>query len=51
MKKVFKKGLVIVGIYLLAVASTLMVSNRVEELNSKEVSHDNNTSLLIRISK
>ena len=49
MKKLVKKGLVILGIYLLAVISTLIVSNRVEELNSKI--DNNNSSLIIRISK
>ena len=49
MKKVFRKGIIVVGIYLLAVISTLMVSNRVEELNAK--TDNNNSSMLIRISK
>ena len=45
MKKILKKGLVIVSIYLIAVATTLLISNRMEELDSHNAS--DNSSLTI----
>ncbi len=46
MKKIVKGGLFIFFIYLMAVVSTLLITDRVAELDAKDL-RNNNTSLSI----
>ena len=46
MKKILKKGLVIVSIYLIAVVTTLLISNRMEELDKHNVKDNSSLTIL-----
>lgn len=50
MKKIVKKGLFISFIYLMAVISTLMVTDRVAELETNDL-RNNNKSIAIKIGR
>ncbi|MBO5414992.1 MAG: hypothetical protein J6A17_05140 [Bacilli bacterium] len=50
MKKIVKKGLFISFIYLMAIVSTLMLTDRVAELESNDL-RNNNQSLAIKIGR
>lgn len=47
MKKILKKGMVILTIYLVAVATTFIVSNRMEQLDKVNALSNENTSMSI----
>ena len=50
MRKIVKKGLFITFVYIMAIVSTLLVTDRVSELDSNNLNNDN-TSLTIKLSK
>lgn len=50
MKKIIKKGMVVISIYLIAVVCTLLVTNRIEELDSNS-NLNTNSSLSINFSR
>lgn len=50
MKKIVKKGLFITFVYVMAIVSTLLVTDRVSELDSNNLRNDN-SSLTIKLSK
>ncbi len=51
MKKILRKGLIIISIYVVAVICTFMVTNRVQELDSSENLRNTNTSLSINFTR
>lgn len=51
MKKLMRKGLVVLTIYTVAVMCTFLVTNRVKELESSNDFRNTNTSLSINLSK
>lgn len=50
MKKIVKGGLFVSFIYLMAVVSTLLITNRVAELDAKEL-RNNNKSIAIKLAR
>ena len=50
MKKVLKKGVVLLSVYLIAVVCTLLISTRVEELDSNNL-RNTNKSLSVNLVK
>lgn len=51
MKKIIKKGAVILTIYLIAVGSTLLISNRIQELDTTNKAQISNQSLSINLGR
>ena len=51
MKKIVRKGIVILSVYLIAVVCTFLVSDRVQELESNNNYKNTNKSLTVNLSR
>ncbi len=51
MKKILKKGIIVLTVYLIAVATTFIINNRMEQLDRVDKLSNENTSLSLNMGK